>query len=60
MSPAGELAVRILNLLTQGRVIPVSEQMHLRYLAQHDEVALSIEEIARRILARESARASER
>ena len=53
MSQAGELAARILKRLAARRIVPLPEQMHLRYLARPDEVTLPIEEIARRILSRE-------
>lgn len=55
MSLAGELAARVLKDLMRERIVPLSEQMRLRYLARREEVTLPLEEIARRILARESA-----
>jgi hypothetical protein len=39
--------------LTARRIVPLSDQMRLRYLARRDEVTLLLAEIARRILARE-------
>jgi hypothetical protein len=54
MSKVGELAARILKDLMHERIIPLSDQMRLRYLAHREEVTLPLEEIARRILARES------
>lgn len=54
MSRAGEVAARILKDLMLGRIIPLSDQMRLRHLARQEEVTLPLEEIARRILARES------
>lgn len=53
MSPAGELAARISKQLAKGQIVPVSDQMRLRYLAQSEERTLPLEEIVRRILSRE-------
>jgi hypothetical protein len=53
MSPASELAARVLRNMAAKRVVPLHDQMRLRYLARRDEVTLPIEEIARRILQRD-------
>ncbi|GEM_PF-2963602 len=54
MSSAGELAARILKQLAEGRIVPVADQMRLRYLARLEERTLPLAEIARRILSREN------
>jgi hypothetical protein len=54
MSQVGQLAARVLHDLVQGRIVPFSDQMRMPYLAHRDEVTLSIENIARHSLARES------
>ncbi len=54
MSNAGELAARVLQLVSGGSLVPLSDQMRLRYLAPRDEVTLPLEELARRILSREA------
>ena len=54
MSPSGQLAAQVLKLLAEGRIVPVADQMRLRYLAPYEERTLPIQEIARRILDREN------
>lgn len=53
MSPAADLAARIIDLLAKRRPVPPAEQMRLRYLALQEERTLPLDEIARRILERE-------